>query len=328
MLFARSIRTPQDSMPTSHANPLQADSADGADTFELYIDYDRAQPGAARVFTAMGALLEAVEHLDRVIVDAAVEGVVVTHTLSGIQAASLRAFGTGSLRYARGERLSAPVPIDALVRYAGRVRETVLGWVCGHPTVGTPQELSTIQEQIRAVAADEAVDGTLEFTPVPNEALLQGMQQVGDAEQRLAPTDTLEYRSPRVTIPAETRFTLSDERITELLTDSAEEATAEEILVVRKPDYLGNSMWQFRADGKNLEAAVTDARWLREFQGGGVDLRPGDAIRARVHRLVRYSASNVVKRKVVAERATVQQVLEVIRLNRTSPATLSLRGAA
>jgi hypothetical protein len=84
------------------------------------------------------------------------------------------------------------------------------------------------------------------------------------------------------------RFSVDADRIEELLTDRALEDTLTEILIVKKPDYLGSSMWQFRYGNKNVEARMADQEWLERFQTRGVELHPGDAIRARVHAVVKY----------------------------------------
>jgi len=49
---------------------------------------------------------------------------------------------------------------------------------------------------------------------------------------------------------------------------------------VKKPDYLGNSKWEFRhTDAGTIEAKMLDADWLERFRAGEVLLYPGDALR-------------------------------------------------
>lgn len=308
-------------MPTS---AVELPFSEVSETFQLYIDYSHEQPDAARVFVAMGGLLQALADLDRSLARAVAEDAEVTYTLAGIEAASLLSIPEVCVRLARGERLGVRVPGGAVLQYLGRARDAVMGFLCARETVHTPDELAELQHTLRDIAAEEHVDETLEFTPPSDESILGHLQQLGAAQEPLAPDDRLEYRSRRVTVTAETRFTLSDERIAELRTARAEEGTGVEVLVVKKPDYLGNSKWQFRADNRMVEAAVNDTRWLRRFQAREVDLRPGDAIRARVQRTVRLARDG----KVVAETVTVQQVLDVLRGNDARPETLPLEGAA
>jgi hypothetical protein len=53
---------------------------------------------------------------------------------------------------------------------------------------------------------------------------------------------------------------------------------------------------------------MSDQKWLRNFQRRRVDVRPGDALRCRVSREVRYGFDN----EVVGERFTIEKVEEVL----------------
>lgn len=54
------------------------------------------------------------------------------------------------------------------------------------------------------------------------------------------------------------------------------------ILTVRKPDYLGNSQWQFHHNNKNFMAPIEHKDWLLGFQNRKFDVRPEDALRCVV----------------------------------------------
>jgi hypothetical protein len=53
-------------------------------------------------------------------------------------------------------------------------------------------------------------------------------------------------------------------------------------LLIKKPDYLGNSMWEFQLGGRAEEAKMGDKDWLDRFRANQFTLRPGDALRAVV----------------------------------------------
>jgi hypothetical protein len=54
------------------------------------------------------------------------------------------------------------------------------------------------------------------------------------------------------------------------------------ILVVKKPDYLGDSKWDLRHGKRPKSARIEDNAWLKRFQSREVDVRPGDALRCEV----------------------------------------------
>ena len=67
-----------------------------------------------------------------------------------------------------------------------------------------------------------------------------------------------------------------------LLTQDVVRTENELTLLVKKPDYLGNSMWEFRL----LDRTVARRYWTKTGYNGSVDSRcrsrPGDALRAIV----------------------------------------------
>ncbi len=81
------------------------------------------------------------------------------------------------------------------------------------------------------------------------------------------------------------------------------------ILKVKKPDFLGDSMWDFRYEGKRLGAKVQDTNWLKQFHDGEVVLRPGDAIRGTVEVQTKYGQDN----EVIAVHHKVIKIYEVMR---------------
>lgn len=83
------------------------------------------------------------------------------------------------------------------------------------------------------------------------------------------------------------------------------------ILKVKKPDFLGNSQWEFKHDNRIITARILDDQWLESFRNGQVVIKPGDAIRANVLIEVNYGYD----REVVSTNYRIITVDEVIDLN-------------
>jgi hypothetical protein len=79
-------------------------------------------------------------------------------------------------------------------------------------------------------------------------------------------------------------------------------------LLVKKPDYLGQSRWEFRQDDHPLEAKIVDLEWLERFQDGRVVLKPGDALKA----IVKTEVARGFEGNVVDARHEVTKVLAVV----------------
>ena len=80
------------------------------------------------------------------------------------------------------------------------------------------------------------------------------------------------------------------------------------VLIVKKPDYLGTSMWDLRHGRRPVSARIEDTKWLERFQSRRVDVRPGDALRCRVRIEMLYGHDN----ELIAERHAIEEVHEVL----------------
>ena len=98
----------------------------------------------------------------------------------------------------------------------------------------------------------------------------------------------------------------SSETMENLMTKEQLSNESTMILKVKKPDYLGNSMWEFKHGNKTIPAKITHDDWVLKFQKRQVDLRPGDSIKARVNVIVKYGHDNNLI-------GTVYEITEVIK---------------
>lgn len=108
--------------------------------------------------------------------------------------------------------------------------------------------------------------------------------------------------------PINKAFRVPEETIYGLLTAETLTSEAEMILRVKKPDYLGQSMWEFRHETRIIPAKILDAEWLARFHNREVVLRPRDSIRVKIQTAVYYDRYG----EVVATHYAITQVLAVI----------------
>ena len=98
------------------------------------------------------------------------------------------------------------------------------------------------------------------------------------------------------------------EQIEDLLTAETIFSTSEMILKIKKPDYLGDSKWEFRHRKEAINARIEDAEWMNRFRNREIALKPGDSIKATVNIEVKYDFD----REVTAVNHTITKIIEVI----------------
>ncbi|MEB3283227.1 MAG: hypothetical protein VKK42_30335 [Lyngbya sp.] len=80
------------------------------------------------------------------------------------------------------------------------------------------------------------------------------------------------------------------------------------ILKIKKPDYLGESKWEFKHEKRTINVKIQDLEWLSKFRNREVVVAPGDAIKAIVEVISKYDFSG----EVISIQYSIQKVLEVI----------------
>ena len=106
--------------------------------------------------------------------------------------------------------------------------------------------------------------------------------------------------------------------IEDLITKETIETDSQMILKIKKPDYLGNTMWDFKHGTRLIQGKILDIDWLKKFQEKEVDIRPGDSLRAIVRTIVKYGHDL----EVVGYHYDVTKVIEVIQSKPPNQGTL------
>jgi hypothetical protein len=185
------------------------------------------------------------------------------------------------------------------------------------------RSLPALREEIRQIAAETDVRHLPDYSPPSPRALINAVRDFQGVKDRLVEGDKARFIADLEGVP-DWEFNLSVRIPVEAIEDLAvahtiEVPSAEMILPVKKPDYLGDSKWSLRHGKRNIEAEIEDENWLRRFQNRLEDVRPGDALRCRVRTEYLYGHDN----ELLTERYTGVEVLEVL-INRYSSPELDL----
>ncbi|MGC1360889.1 MAG: hypothetical protein WA826_06925 [Silvibacterium sp.] len=104
------------------------------------------------------------------------------------------------------------------------------------------------------------------------------------------------------------RLRVNEEELNELLATRTLSNDNELIFKVKKPDFLGSSMWEFQYNGHAVQASILDLEWLESFRRDGLGVRPGVALRVMARVQVAYDDDS----EALPAKFTVLKVYEVI----------------
>jgi hypothetical protein len=101
------------------------------------------------------------------------------------------------------------------------------------------------------------------YVPVPTSEIARSVELIADAVKPLSGNDSMKYLSSSA-LPVEFNrsFDVVPESLTNLLVNESLVNDAQMILMVKKPDFLGDSKWEFRYGTTSLQAKMQDLEWL------------------------------------------------------------------
>ena len=258
----------------------------------------------------MTDLIEALQEMDRMLVQSIDVEIRPVLMLEDIETGSLRVWLKTFLEAIPDESLKEAEWKKALGYYLVKGKYILLDWAHGRTTVTDRREVIELQREVLSLAEETNVRHIPMYAPIPPKQLVQGVQKVSDATMQLRPNESASYetRTGEV-VPFTMTFGVSPQTLEELLTKETIENSLVLILKVKKPDYLGDSMWDLKHEGRTIPAKILDADWLAAFQERKVDVRPGDALRAEVAMVIRYGFDG----EVVGMSYTINRVLEIVK---------------
>lgn len=277
--------------------------------FCLKISYEIGSKDPGRVFRGMASLIASFTSLDRVLERPAGVSVAPVLLLEDIETGSLKTWLRNRLEEVPDEAIGNLDWKKIVGSYLVRGKRRLMQVLSETPEIESREDIRRIQDAVQEVAEETGITRLPIFTPPDPERLLRAASDVTEALSELQPSDRATYLSDEGEVEIRGASGATRERIESLLTREIVSSMQEMLLKVKKPDYLGISMWEFRHGDHPIAARIVDLNWLRRFQTRQIDVRPGDSLRAIVQTEVRYG----YKSEVVAVHHLVLDVMDTVK---------------
>jgi hypothetical protein len=281
---------------------------DRAHDFGIELNYQPFSEAPSRIFKAMSALIDSFQEIDQDLVRSISSRIHPVLLLEDIESGSLRAWLRNALEMADDEAVKSGDWKKVVGAYLVRAKRVIIDFLDERSTVTSPAEIGELQQRLVEAAAATDVLHIPAYRALPPDRIANSIRLLAEAVSSLQEGDSANYLSEGDTKAINLTFNLSPESIEALLVRETYTNTATMILKVKKPDFLGDSMWEFRYEGRTIPAKITDSVWLNQFRDGAVILHPGDAMRTTVTSTVQYGYDG----EVVRSRHEIVQVLGLI----------------
>jgi len=287
-------------------------SPDRMPDFCITVLFERNAKRPDRIFRSAAAMIEALQSLDGLLttsIDTKIKAVLV---LEDIESGSLRILLKQILMAVDDEAIKKLDWKPAVGKYLLQAKHYIVRKLDEWEGLKDGLALEQATRDLRQLAEETGALAMPAYRTLPPREVAESMRRIAEAVAPLTEGEAISIHSaegedvvwPGVVIPPE--------RIDEILATEAIETRTTRILMIRRPDFLGEAMWEFKHEKRNYVAKIQDEGWLSNFRAGVVDIRPGDALRAEVLEKAAYDRRG----EVISETRTILKVLAVIHQER------------
>jgi len=287
---------------------LKARYEDGGTLFGIRVHFEPNTEDPSRVFRSMAQLIEVFQSLDTDLARSISLRVRPVQILHDVESGSVTAWLRTAFEQVDDDALKNLDWKPLFGQYLVKAKHKLLEFLEKRDRVEGSEELEILEAELLELAQETEVLSFPSYAAVPRRALLSDLRALSDALRELTEQDHVVYMSPEGDTPLSSNFRMSLEDVEDLLTAETRTGQYELVLLVKKPDYLGTSMWEFRLDNHIVHARMLDANWLKDFHNREITIKPGDGLRARVE----VELKRAVDGSMVAARYNILRVLEVV----------------
>ncbi len=286
--------------------PLTPQNAD----FAIYIDFKKDVGNPQRIFQASASLISAFEKLDKVLCDTVDSKIAPLMMLEEIEIGSLKIWLKNRLESIDDKTLKDLNWKEMVGKYLVKAKYLMIDFLNKDIKQGDKDSILTLSKQIQKIAEETDVKHLPDYKIPDIRDLVESMQDISSAKNFLDKQDKLQYLQASGEV---SEFNLlidwTPEKFEEFLTrEKIEYPEVLMNLVIKKPDYLGSSMWELRHGKTKIFAKIEDEKWLNRFQRREIDVRPGDALRCNVKQEIYYGFDN----EMIAQKHVITSVENVL----------------
>lgn len=286
--------------------------------FCLQIDFERNSKDPARVFRSMSDLIESFHQVDIDLASSIDIKIKPELILQDIQTGSLKSFLRNHLEAIDDSDLKELNWKKIVGGYLHEAKYSLMEFLRDKDEITERQQIEGLRNELLQLAEATDVKRFPSYTPIPLPKIIDDIKRITSPITILSAKDNVLYITDEGIIPFNKKFNIDPEKVEDLITKETITNQSEMILKVKKPDYLGESMWDFKHDKSGISAKIQDTKWLQKFQSRETDIRPGDSIRAVVEIEVKYGFTG----EVVATHYRILEVIETLTLKGNSQSEL------
>ncbi len=245
-------------------------------SYELKIDYQKNANRPERIFQTMADLISDFQELDEILLESFPSVLKVDVVLEEIEVGSIKTKLKTVLTHIPDSALEALEWKKILGAFLIKAKYAIIEYLSESETIESKETINRIKDKVIYISEKE-VGYRANISSIK---LLDNISKMSNSIKSLTEDEKVMYISSSGELILNRNFNLTTQQIEELLIEEINEYSSTVVMQVKKPDYTGQSKWDFHLDGHIISVKIRDREWLGKFQSGKVILRPGDSIEA------------------------------------------------
>lgn len=239
----------------------------------IKIDFERNSENPQRVFNSMSHLISSIEEFHSCLLSSVSAETRSKFILSDINEGSIKSWlcpeVVGNISNEQKYKLS---------QFLNYCTDLVIGFVTERNTIQSTRELNLLEGSIAEAAIEYEVEEFPNVFSLDRYRLLKGYAELSESTKQLNNVDLVFFSSKGKHKKVNKNFHLTLDDIDQILIDKIEKNITKEILIIKKADFIGRSMWDFIKQKSSISARITDEEWLTKFHSRIEIVAPGNGL--------------------------------------------------
>lgn len=260
----------------------------------LTIDFDRGVSNPINVFSAMTEMLSAFHRFDELLLNAVDPKLRPMMVLEEVEAESITSWIRNKIEKIDDQALKEFDIKQQVGVYAVKAKYRIIEYLDERHERNERERLNQLQKDLYVLARENEIGAFPLPGQIPLRQLIPPMDQFQAAKKLLGPHDRVLIKSLAREHPVNKDQNML---VSEILPDEGENISIgimEMTLLVRKPDMLGNALWEFKHGRTSIFAHIQDEDWLNKFKAGQEIVIPGSSLKCSVRYEYEYDKAGAL----------------------------------
>jgi hypothetical protein len=276
--------------------------------FELKLEFNKDTEDPSRLFRSFADLIDSIKELDITIAKTINTSVSSKIYLNDIEKGSLIGKLWNHLIINDDNKLDDNIASEERINeFIDESRSKSLSFIeSGKSQV---EDLKDLVKSIDQIANEKGFKDTFYYAEPSILDLAKNLNEINDAVNKLDDKEKFIVKNSNDKIEEISRGTekINIEDVERALTTEELKSETTVYYKIKRPDFLGDSQWEFKHGNKSLKVKILHEKWLEDFQKGKVIVVPGDSLKVKIRQNFKYNKNGYL----ISEKTEIIEVLEI-----------------